>query len=271
MQVYRKHLLDVSMVIVLINLSAVSAGFESRDLDWPAASANIRVVGVPQLSRTLSNPALFYQQGRRGIEISYGSLFSGLGISSRSVAANMQIKDIPLIVSMNLTGDDFYQEINLRMGYPFVLDSILTFGLRTDLHRIEVGDAFNRSTVTLSPTLHYELTPNIHFGSSFEHLVQLKEGFRVPQQFHFGVAFMFSHASLSMAFEKESVHPLEIGLGLEIQPFQSFHLGVGYRDKSGTISSGWKLQGERYSLYYTFIYHPQLPNSHGLGLVLTLP
>jgi hypothetical protein len=73
---------------------------------------------------------------------------------------------------------------------------------------------------------------------------------------------------LMSGFEKEAALPAEFSFGIIGTACERLQIAFGYRELSGAISTGWRLKLSNYVAYYTWIYHPDLPNSHGFGMEL---
>jgi hypothetical protein len=255
---------------LVINISSsLSAGNSYQSLGWVAASANISVVGKPNPARLQVNPGLYLEFSGSRVDLSYGSLYSGLDIVSGAIGLISAYKDLPVIGQFAYIGDDFYQESKISIAYPIKIDSVLILGGSFQLLNLAFGDEYRAAGLSFSPSLYFKFNSRLRFGSSLWNMIQLSRDLKLPQRFQFGVSYHTQLADVLLGFDKESALPLELGFAIEAELMNIISITVGYRDQSQVISTGWGLEHGAISIYFSFIYHPLLPNSHGLSLAWT--
>lgn len=260
----------IHAVYMCVMISTLVAAFEHSGTGWPHASGNISVVGYPELTRAMINPSLLDQDPSPHLQFIYFTPYHGLNIHAGSIRSQVRVNGRPIIGGLNYLGDEIYQESHISLGIPIKIDSVFSAGLSFNILHLEVGDVLDQSTLTLSPGIMYRFSEEIHFGSSMLNLIQIKKSFKVAQKFQTGVAYSTSRASIMMAIEKESALPTEFCLGLTLDLLTHMQIAAGFRDKSQTISMGWKFVSHSFDFHYYYIFHPVLPGSHGLGLEIDL-
>ncbi len=257
--------------IGLFATSSIFAAFEYQTGGWSAASANIRVIGYQHLDRLLVNPALMEADIQSQVGLQYHKPFMGLDLQSGSLGAVYKVGNLPVVSGIQYFGDDVYSESSLRSGIAWPIDSTFRMGLGISGHHLSVSGFDSRTTLTVSASLFLQLADDIKLGSALEHLVQLNRSLPVPQRFHFGAEYDSGPVVLMFAIEKEAAIPIEFCTALVTSYSRKWQIAVGYRDLSQTTSLGWRLMLKNYRVHYTWILHPDLPDSHGFGLELLLP
>ncbi len=266
----KKMMCVFAVVIAAIShIAPVFGAFEYVGLGWPAATANIRVLGQHP-HHFIVNPALMGNNLQSQVSLSYQNPFQSLDLQAGSATAYQSTKRRPSIHTLNYFGDEHYSEIIFINGSSWNIEKGFTVGLTSNYHRLGMKGFQSQHALTISLGTHAELSNRIQVGSVIEHAFQWEKGMTLPQKFHIGGQYAIGVATISLAVEKESALPLEACLGLLIAPDSFWQIGLGYRDLSGMMSAGWRIHMQRISLYYTCVLHPSLPVSYGFGVELFL-
>jgi len=243
------------------------AAFEFQGIGWPAASADIRVVGPPHLDRLLTNPALMDAIAPLPIfNLQYSRPFAGLDLQAGSVSGGFTIRGVPLVSGVRYFGDEYYSEFNLIAGSSRALSPGFRTGIALNYFRLDVLGFEPQQALTLSLSTSVELTRHIRLGSVVQHVAQAEKGLSIPQRFLLGVDYSGGPLHLLVGIEKEAALPLELSIGVVSPPEQKWQIAFGYRDLSQTLSAGWRFRFKKFGAHYTWLYHPELPGSHGFGL-----
>ncbi|MBC8377377.1 MAG: hypothetical protein H8E26_15160 [FCB group bacterium] len=258
------------VIAVISHISPVFGAFEYVGLGWPAATANIRVLGQHP-HHFVVNPALMENGFHPQISLSYQNPFQSLDLQAGSVTIHHSIWQRPYIHSLEYFGDEHYSELKFVNGTTWKLEKGFRIGMTMNYHRLSMSGFNSRHAMTLSLTSYAQLSDQIKVGSVVEHVIQWGQGLTLPQNFQMGGQYDMGPATIVVALEKESALPMEACLGMLISPGSFWQIGVGYRDFSGMMSAGWRIRTQRISLHYACVVHPYLPVSHGFGLELILP
>lgn len=266
MQVTRVHLL--LFATLFLQTYKLEGSFEYQGAGWSAASANIGMVGRPNLDRAPKNPALLPYLIKPEFSLNYATPYWGLDLHSGEFAFVLEWNNQPLVGEIAYLGDQVYSEKVITLGTATTLDTVLVAGFTCQVYQVSISDLYTRSTISFSPSFSFMISPKVQLGSRIHNLVQVKKRFMVPQRFNFGLAYLSENMQLMIQVEKESAHPPELCFGLEWQINPYFHLACGFRDESKSLSCGWKIDLKPFSMHYSFVFHPELPSSHGLGVGL---
>ncbi|MBT4035636.1 MAG: hypothetical protein HOB84_11510 [Candidatus Marinimicrobia bacterium] len=258
------------ILAVISRISPVFGAFEYIGLGWPAATANIKVLGQHP-HQFVVNPALMESGLCPQISLSYQNPFQSLDLQAGSVTIYNSIWQRPYIHSLEYFGDEQYSELKFINGTTWKLEEGFRVGVTVNYHRLAITGFNCRQGVTLSLGSYAELSDQIKVGSVVEHAIQWGQNISLPQKFQMGGQYEMGPAKIVLALEKESALPVEACLGLLISSGSLLQIGVGYRDLSGMMSAGWRMRTQRISLHYACVMHPLLPVSHGFGLELILP
>ncbi len=251
--------------------SSLFAAFEYHGMGWPAAAANITVIGDPHPDRLLVNPSLMINDVHSQIGLQYQRPFGGLDLQAGSLTALYRIASIPVISGLEYFGDELYSEMILTNGTSWSIDPGFQSGINLGLYHLSIGGFDSRTTLTLSASLLIEISDDIHIGSTLEHLVQMGKTLTIPQRFLLGTEYDAGFIKFMFAIEKEAALPLELCIAMVTSRESRWQLAVGYRDLSQSFSAGWRFTFGKIGIHYTGVLHPDLPVSHGFGLELLLP
>jgi len=254
------------IVVAAILVSQVHAAFEYQSYAWAAAAANIRVVGDPHLDRYSLNPSLMSSSVPSQFMVQYARPFNGLSLNSGSLRALHHVRNIPVLEYVEYFGDDVYSELALGAARAWSLDSNFCVGANLSLYRLALSGFESQTALTLSSSLYFELTPDIHFGSSMQHLLQVGRALSLPQSFQFGMEYHNGSFRILFSFEKEAALPMDLCFGLISSSKRSWQIACGYRDLSGSLSAGWRIKLGQYAAHYSWVRHPDLPDSYGFGM-----
>ncbi|MBT3253017.1 MAG: hypothetical protein HN995_03455 [Candidatus Marinimicrobia bacterium] len=258
------------VIAVITRISPVFGAFEYNGLGWPAATANIRVLGQHPQQFSV-NPALMNIGHQPQISFSYQNPFQSLDLQAGSLSIKSSIWQRSYIHSLEYFGDEQYSEVKLINGTTWKLEKGFSVGMTLNYQCLSMSGFNRRQGGSLSLSSYAELSDQIKVGSVVEHVIQWGQDISLPQNFQIGGQYEFGPATITVALEKESALPVETCLGLLISSGSFWQIGVGYRDLSGMMSAGWRIRTQRIAFHYACVMHPYLPVSHGFGLELILP
>ncbi|MCF7825070.1 MAG: hypothetical protein K9M55_02400 [Candidatus Marinimicrobia bacterium] len=247
----------------------VFGAFEYQGLGWPAATANIKVIGTHP-SQFALNPALMQEAIRPYFILSYQKPFQSLNLQAGALTILSACRGRSTIHNLEYFGDEIYSELKASSGTDWKIQEGFKVGVTLNYLRLHMSGFSRQQTVTLSLSLLAELTDQFKIGSVVEHVAQWEHGLKIPQRYHVGTEYRLGMSTLLFALEKEAALPLEPCLGVLLSSQSFWELGFGYRDLSGMLSAGWRIHTERFAFYYVCVLHPQLPVSSGFGLELIL-
>lgn len=270
--IHIKKMMCVCAVVfaVISRISPVYGAFEYIGLGWPAATANIKVVGQHPHQFAL-NPALMNKNLPTQIVLSYQKPFQSLDLLAGSVTIRNSIRHRPFIHHLEYFGDEHYSELKFTNGLSWNLEKGYGVGVTLNYHRLSMSGINPQYATSLSLSSYAEISEQFKVGSVMEHVIQGGRVLSLPQKFHVGGEYVMGPAKLVLALEKESALPLETCLGLQIASGSFWQIGLGYRDLSGMMSAGWIIHTKKIALHYVCVLHPHLPVSQGFGLELILP
>ncbi len=255
---------------VISRIAPLYGAFEYIGLGWPAATANIKVLGHHPHQFSL-NPALMEKSPYTQIILSYQNPFQSLDLQAGSVTIQNSFKHRPYIHNLEYFGDDHYAELKLINGSSWTLEKGYRVGVTLNYHHLSMSGITPQYAMSISLSSYAEISNSFKMGSVMEHVIQWGSALSLPQKFHMGGEYLVGPAKLVIALEKESALPLETCIGLQISPRSFWQVGVGYRELSGMMSAGWRIRIRKMALHYVCVMHPHLPVSHGFGLELVLP
>ncbi len=261
-----------SLLCLVLMTPSLFAAFEYQGIGWPAAGANIRVVGDNNLDRILTNPALLVR-GRQPLRLNlqYSRPFTGLDLQGGCVSTLFSIKTVPLVGGLMYFGDEYYSEFNLSVGSRGPSLPGFSTGVVLNYYYLGVVGYESQQALTGSFSTSLVLTQDVRLGSAVEHVFQSGKSLLIPQQFLFGVDYDAGPIHLMIELEKEAALPLELCIGILSSPLQKWQIAFGYRNLSRTLSAGWRVQLQRFGAHYTCLFHPELPLSHGFGVEWIFP
>ena len=270
--IHIKKMMCVCAVLfaAISRIPPVFGAFEYIGLGWPAATANIRVLGQhPHQSAV--NPALMVISPSTQIILSYQNPFQSLGLQAGSVTIQNSVKQRPYIHHLEYFGDDHYSELKFVNGSAWIPEKGYRVGVTLNYHHLSMSGITPQYAISLSLTSYAEISDQLKVGSVMEHVIQWGSVLALPQKFHMGGEYVVGPAKIAIALEKESALPLETCLGLQLASRSFWQIGVGYRDLSGMMSAGWRIRTRNFAFHYVCVMHPHLPVSHGFGLELEIP
>ncbi|NQV49251.1 MAG: hypothetical protein HQ507_02050 [Candidatus Marinimicrobia bacterium] len=263
-----KKMLRVMLVIygIILHESVLHAAFEYSGLGWPAACANIKVLGSPHPDRLLLNPALLTDNDAIVYTFEYQRPFQGLDLQAGSLTSVYTLWKRPFISGVEYFGDELYSEWKLSSGSTWSITQGVKTGLSINYRQLRMSEFRTLSAATLSASLVLDMGGGVRIGTLMEHFVQVQKTLPIPQKFHFGTDYNSGPINILFALEKEAALPMEVCLGMVFSTGSTWQLAFGYRDLSQTISTGWRFILPRIGMNYTCVIHPELPLSHGFGL-----
>jgi len=247
----------------------VFGAFEYLGLGWPAATANIKVIGTHP-SQFVLNPALMQEALHPHFILSYQKPFQSLDLQAGALTILSAIRGRSSIHHLEYFGDEIYSELKASNGTIWSIQEDFKVGVTLNYRRMHMSGYSRQRAATLSFSLLAEMTDHFKIGSVVEHVAQWEQGLKIPQRFHVGAQYKLGLATLLFALEKEAALPLEPCLGMLLSAQSFWQIGIGYKDLSGMLSAGWRIHTERFAFYYVCVMHPQLPISNGFGLELIL-
>ena len=266
---HRRKMLYAWSIVLTLNLAAlnVEAAFEFQGIGWPAAGANIRIIGDDHPQRYLVNPSLMGVESPGHLTIQFQQPFRGLGLEAGALAYTYGIgQDIPCIVGVEYFGDEIYSELSISNGASRLFGQALQPGVSLNYLQVQILDFATRRALTLSPSFTINLGESFRLGSVLQHLIQSGSRLTIPQKFLLGSEFSADKVTLLLALEKEAALNLEVCAAMLFCPSSNWQLAMGYRSLSQSASAGWRLKKMRYGLNYSVVFYPDLPPSHGFGV-----
>ena len=254
----------------ILHISPAIGAFEYLGLGWPAATANIKVLGHHPDCYAF-NPALMAETSQPHFTLSYQNPFQSLDLQAGALSVLSSIRQKPYIHNLEYFGDEFYSELKVGNGTSWTIREGYRLGLSLNYHRLALSGFSSRQAMTLSFSSYAHLGEHFKLGSVIEHVIQVGDKLNIPQKFHIGTLYKVGMIDMLLALEKEAALPLEACLGLLISSQSFWEIGLGYRDVSGMVSAGWRIRTPRVAFHYVCVMHPQLPVSNGFGLELILP
>ena len=258
---------------VMPHTSPAFGAFEYMGLGWPAATANIRVLGNHP-NQFVLNPALMEGPMKPHIALSYQPPFQSLDLQAGALTIINTFRQKAYSHNLEYFGDELYTELKVSSGTSWKVQEGYRLGMSLNSHRLGLSGFSSQHALTLSFSSYAHLTDQLKLGSAVENVIQVKSRLSIPQKFHLGVQYEAgeaTRASVLLALEKESALPLEVCLGLLLSSKSFWQVGFGYRDVSGMASVGWRIHTQRMAFHYVCVMHPHLPVSNGFGLELILP
>ncbi len=249
----------------------LQAAFEFEGLSWPAAAANIKVLGDNHPHRLLANPSQLRAGTRPHLTLQYQHPFEGLDLMSGSLAATHSLGNTPIVGGLEYFGDNIYSELNLSCGTALSLDAQFHLGLSANYLQVQVAEFETYRAFTFSPGLTLNSDDKIRIGSVFQHLLKTGKASSLPQKFVLASEYRTDRMTMLASVEKEGVLPPEFCMAVVASPWSGWQVAMGYRSLSQSFSAGWRLVQKHYGLNYSCVIHPELPASHGFGLELLIP
>lgn len=270
--IHIKKLMCASTVIciVLTQTYSVEGAFEYQGLGWPAATANIRVIGS-SVHQSAFNPALFVDDLTPAVSISYQYPLQGLDLEAGDLVLQNRLLTKKLIHSLAYLGDMIYSEIMFGTGTGWQLENGFQLGLKLTYQRLTIAEYEPKHSMAFSLGSSTQFNDQFKIASLISNLIQVGNDLRLPQQFHLGGAYEVGQLTLLSSLEKVAALPIEANLGLIFRPSNFWEIGLGYRGLTGSMSAGWRIKLDRIVCYYVVVTHPHLPMSQGFGLELILP
>lgn len=270
--IHIKNLVCVCVVVFTVtsSIAPLYGAFEYMGVGWPAATANIKVLGHHPQHFTL-NPSLMDNNLASQVILSYQKPFQSLDLQAGTATLQSSYRSRPYIYSLDYFGDAHYSELKIISGSRWYLEKDYSVGVSLNYHHLSFSGLDPRHAITLSLSSLAIISDQLKVGSVMEHVIQWGSGVSLPQKFHMGGEYVVGPATLFFAIEKESALPLETCLGLLLSNKSFWQIGIGYRDLSEMVSAGWRIHTGKIALHYVCAIHPHLPVSHGFGLEFVLP
>ena len=256
--------------ILIPQMYPVFGAFEYRGLGWPAAMANIRVVGSHPFQYAL-NPALIERGLPPGISLSYQKPFQGLDLQAGAISLQNRIWQRPFIHHLEFLGDELYSELKLSSGTAWLVEKGFSAGMMWNYHHLSMSGYQSEQAISISLSSAATIHDQVKIGSVLENVIQLGNELTLPQKFHLGGQYIVGPVTLILSLEKESALPVEANMGFLYASASFWEAGFGYRDLNGELSVGWRIHLQRIAFHYVLVTHPQLPVSQGFGLEMLLP
>jgi len=245
------------------------AAFEYRGGNWPAALANIHVVGA-DLCQAAWNPALLPDSLAPTLGLSLSRPYAGLDLRAGSFFMGHAAGPYRLIHRAEFLGDETYSEVSIASGTTWSVDDFLDLGLSLNYQRVHLTGIVPKQTMSISVTTAISLGPRIEVGSTLQNIAQISKGLKSQEVFQLGARVKAGPAAVLIALEKEAALPLEACLAAEYTGRSVWHLAMGYRSLSGMLSGGWRIEWGAINFHHVLLWHPQLPPSQGIGLEFSL-
>ncbi len=256
--------------LCLLILSQGHAAFEYPGAGWASGTAHIQVVGQAQLDRSRFNPALMDSSQTGTIGLFHHRLFSGLDLVSTSLTCALPRDGNPLVMSLSIFGDEGYQELQVLSGDAWQLSPDFRVGTTISYSQVNMESETIHRELSLSPGMILKLSEELSLGSVLENVIYLPQDSVRAQVFHLGLDYHLPRIQLLAEIEKAGPLDLDLKLAIQLSLYQSLTLVMGYQQSSRALTGGWRLKVGRWAVYYTWMGHPFLPPSHGLGLDLDL-
>jgi len=259
-----------TILIGVLHVPYASAAFEYMGLGWPAATANIRVVGTHS-SHFLSNPALMGDSITTLVGLDIHRPFQGLQLQAGSLRYQHTFRQNAFVHKLNYLGDEIFAEFKLRTGSAWSLEERFKVGALIDYHSVIVSGFLAQNALSFSLSSSAQITTKLRLASILGHIAQAGKHLKIPQEFHLGLQYEAGPATLLLALEKEAALPAESCLGFTYSSPSFWEIALGYRDLSRKFSAGWRIYWQGWAVHYVYVSHPHLTVSHGFGLEFSLP
>lgn len=263
--------LRLRILLVLLLSSGLRGAFEFPGPGWASAAANIRVVGEAHLDRYQINPALMNHQSGTNIGFTHRRIFSSLDISGTAVQSVFPLGKRMIAASVERFGDEMYNETQFRMATSWELHPALRAGGVAGYSSVQMEGKVIHRGISFSPAIRVSITEKLYLGSSLEHLICFPGDFPASQRFHLGLSYHVQNMEYLVALEKEGDLDMDLKLALQMLVLEKLTATLGFQESNRTLTCGWRVALGRLSFYYTWMGHPYLPPSHGLGLEMVLP
>ena len=261
------HLWQIILCSILL-FNSVQSAFEYPGHGWASGQANIRVVGPPHPDLFRINPALLDSLSQSSIGLAHSKPFSGFDLSSSTIIGVGVVRHHPTVLTFESFGDEVYRETTLSVGAPWPITPGFSMGMTARYSQISFDRLIVHRGLAFSPGLNLQLSENLHIGSVLNNFVQAPQDSILPQKFALGISYDRGPINLSAAIEKEGRLVPELKLALLVKARKTLAFAIGFQELSQTLTLGWKINIKQLEIYYTWMGHPYLPPTHGLGIQL---